>query len=166
MHASSLRLILETLGSGRAEAGRRLVLPLTCEWVQYMVRFRDGAQERYQITYTAGIEAEIVLEHWKYRGRCWRQVGLLNRAGERFDKNGLDGRVELCVGGAGDGKEDWSAWRECAYRGMPPSAEREFKDVSAPMRQRFRLLVIADKRSMEDYFRYVYPGTEAVSEID
>lgn len=164
MHPNSLRVILDTLGPAKAEAERRLMIPLRFQLVEYLVRFLDGGHERYQITYTAGIEAETLADRWRYRGHCWRQVGLVNRAGERFEKSGLDRSIELSPGIGGKSEQDWSVWRECPYQGSPPSAEREFKDVSTLLMRRFEPLVIADKRSMENYFRHAYPGTEAVSE--
>lgn len=149
-------------GRRRQESGR-LFLPLRLSAVDYLVCFTDGAQERYSVAYTAGIEAEQSRHGWHYRGHVSRQLSIYNRAGERFDKADADRRLELM---SGDDHNTATNWHECALTDSADLAEKELSQVLQRIKTAIMVSVMADKRRLESNFRHAFKGVEAVSEID
>lgn len=147
----------------RRHASGRLFLPLRLAAVDYLLRFTDGAQERYRVAYTASLEARQARRRWHYRGHVSRQLSIYNRAGERFDKADADRRLELPPPIDHNAATDW---HECAFTGNSELGEKELERILQGITHAITASVIADKRRVESHFRHTYKGVEAVSEID
>lgn len=166
MHSGNLRAAFQRCR--RKDGEHRLFLPVRLPTFHFLLRFIDGTQEHYRVGYSASIEAEKLPHGRRYRGHISRHFSIYNRAGEEFEKTGVDRRVEL--GSAlnhGVETADWRRWRE--GRGSHESLSQagdEFEEIYQGLMRSFGMAVMADKRRVEEQFRYIYKGVEAVSEVD
>lgn len=147
----------------RRHASGRLFLPLRLSATDYLLCFTDGAQERYSVAYTAGIEAAQSRHGWLYRGHVSRQLSIYNRAGERFEKADADRRLQLS---SDDDHNAATDWHECAFTGNSDLGEKELERILQRITNAIMVSVIADRRRVESHFRDAFKGVEAVSEID
>ena len=166
MDASVLQMTRDKLGIQDDHGERHFFVPLRSDQVGFLVTFSDGAAERYEIVYTAGVEAKTSDGHWRYRGHCLRQMALINRAGERFEKAGLDRAFELSRPDGGHDIEEWARWRSSTYRGDSPTCTSVFQEVAGLLMRHFHALVFADARSMENYCRHAYQDVSSVAQVE
>lgn len=150
----------------RSGAGERLFLPVRLRTVDYLLRFTDGAHERYQVAYIASLEARKFRQHWRYRGHVSRQISIYNRAGEQFEKVNADRRLDPSIQDSRDAIVDWRDWHECAFNHDTATPEDEFGEIFHSLTRAFAASIIADKRQVEAHFQRMYKGIEALSEID
>ncbi|MGB7757162.1 MAG: hypothetical protein WBL23_13965 [Salinisphaera sp.] len=165
MHSGNFRAPFQPCR--RKDGKQRAFLPVRLPMFHFLLRFIDGTQEQYRLRYDAGIEAEESPRCWRYRGHISRHLSIYNRAGEEFEKTGIDRRFELTPAlNHGVDTADWRRWREGRGGREPSQTGDEFEEIYRELMRSFAMAVMADKRRVEEQFRYLYQGVEAVSEVD
>lgn len=165
MNPNTLRLACESLGILDSGKGEHVFYPLRSEWVMYLLRFMDGSHERYQIAYTGGIEAQALDRGWRCRARCLRQMGMLNQAGERFEKIDGEGLAALAETASENGQGAWDCWRQSPEQAAAAAHSRAFREAMQALTHGFGWVVMRDKMAMESHFRRTFKGLEALSEV-
>ncbi|GAB3678192.1 hypothetical protein [Salinisphaera aquimarina] len=117
------------------------------------------------MNYTASIEARQVRQHWRYRGHASCQISIYNRAGQRFEQADTDRRVELSQHVRAAAAASIRGRREYAFERESSLSDDEFDEIVQWLTESFNLAIVADKRRVENHFRQMYDGLEAISEI-
>lgn len=153
----------------QSDARGHFLLPLRVDTADLLLRFLDGAMERYQLTYATGVEIAGSGSEWQYRGYVSRGLSIYNRAGECFTKHLADRRSELATPATDSMTNGYRAWRNWPLGQQRPDPDLPaecLRVLARSLERAFMLAIIDDKRRLAGQFERRYPGATAVSEVD